>query len=708
MLKTLSLSIDIWLRRAKGFAVGRKTRIFRGLFTYVHIQSLLFVLLLGILPLQLSAQSVLLKGKVVDRKTEQGLGDVSVMEKGSMKGVTTDPSGFFRLPLTPGEHTLEFSFLGFSPYDTTIFITENTKIMVSLLPLRFSVDEVTVTGNRKPDLVSASEMGSFTLTSREMSMLPSLLGETDPLRMIQLTPGIQTSSTGGSGFYVRGGGVDQNLILYDKTLVYNPGHLLGLFSVFNADFIKDVTIHKSGIPAQYGGKLSSVISLTTDKGNNDSLVVKGSAGIIFSKCSVNGPLFQGKGTFIVGARRTYIGLVVRPVVKGLASSTAFLNKDNVYNFHDLNAGFSLDITENDQITGSLYYGRDNYRLIQQGLSQDNALDWGNALAGIAWRHRFSTNADLHTTFSWTTYDFNFSGVHGDYFFGLSSAMEDLHLKSELNMKNGRHNFITGIELTEHRFSPSAIYANTGGFDLNIARAQNARALEGGIFISDLFTITPKLSVTGGLRLSFFNHHGPYESYTRDALGQITDTVSWSGTESLAFYMHPEPRATVKYQMNRESSVKASYMRMAQYVHLATSTSASLPLDIWLPTTRDTKPMTGDQVSVGYFRSIRNKSLEFSGELYYKRMFNKPEFLRGIVYSSLDGALESNIVQGFARSYGMELYLAGETGKYSGWLSYSLSRTENRFEEILGGLFYPAKYDRTHDLSLTLVRQLNDR
>ena len=674
----------------------------------LRLKWMLSGLLVALLSAPLLAQPFLLKGKVLDLTGGQPLGDVSIVDMRTGTGVTTDQSGDFSLKAPPGQLHLEFSRLGYRTVDTVIRVTRDTALTIYLQSRRFAVDELVVTGEHKPGLVSSPEMGSFTLSSQEMSRLPSLLGETDPLKLIQLTPGIQTSSTGGSGFYVRGGGVDQNLILYDRTIVYNPGHLLGLFSVFNSDLVDNVTIHKSGIPARYGGKLSSVISVTTNKGNRDSLQVKGSAGIIFSKLSVSGPLLKGKGAFIAGARRTYAGLVVRPVLSALSSATSFLNKDNVYNFHDLNAGFSLDLSEADHLSFSAYYGRDNYRLIQEGLSQDNALNWGNRLASLTWKHRFSDRAGLTSVVSWTSYDFDFSGMQGDYSFGLVSAMEDFSVKSELNLVHDRHSVSAGFELTEHHFNPSSIFAQTGNFDLNIARAPSARALEGGLFFSDIFKISPALTLTGGVRLSFYNHHGPYQTFERDALGVITDTLQWTGPESLAFYLHPEPRLTLKYQADRHSSWKASYMRIVQYVHLATSTSASLPLDIWISSTESTLPMTGDQVSLGYYRSARNKTLEFSAEVYYKQMFNKPEFLRGIVYSSLDGDLESNIVQGFARSYGLECYVSGDFGKTSGWISYTLSRTENRFEEIHGGLFYPAKYDRTHDLSLTLVRELNNR
>jgi hypothetical protein len=481
---------------------------------------------------------------------------------------------------------------------------------------------------------------------------------------------------------------------------------LGIFSVFNPELIKDVSIVKSGIPAQYGGKLSSVIKLNSYKGNKDSLDIMGSVGLISSRIAVGGPLFSKNGTFIVGARRTYLQLTVRPILKYSATNTSFLSKDNIYNFYDFNAGATLKISNKNTVSFSGYYGRDNYRIGQPGIKQQNQVEWGNRMASIHWNRRINFNDNLNTSISWTKYDFNLTGSQAEYYFGLYSSVEDYNIKSELSLNRKKNQIITGFEVTEHGFVPNRIKAEAGKFNLNFAQFGSLHALEGGVFINDEYQFSDKISLTAGLRLSFFNHHGPYIDYTRNSLNQITDTINYGAGKSLAFYSNAEPRVVLKYQINTSSSVKASYMRMAQYLHLATSSSSALPADIWIPSTSEIKPLLGDQVSLGYFKNFSKGDIEFSAETYYKQMNNQLEFLRGIVNISIDGNMVKNLAMGFGQAYGVELYLAKKKGFSTGWISYTLSRTELKFDKINEGMIYPAKYDRRHDLSLAFMRQFN--
>ena len=657
---------------------------------------------------QLFPQELIIRGKVFNKTTNQILNSASVHDKISLRGTVTDDSGSFKIYLSPGQHIIEFSHIGFDLIDTTINLSENIEISIYLNPFNVAVGEVTITAERLKDHVSSSLMGSFTLTYKEMMKLPSLLGETDPLKLLQLTPGVQSGSEGGTGFYVRGGGTDQNLILYDNTIIYNPGHLLGFFSVFNPEMIKDISIIKSGIPAQYGGKLSSVIKLNSYKGNQDSVEVMGSVGLISSRISIGGPMFKNNGTFILGARRTYLELFVEPVVRQLIKSTSFFNKKNIYNFYDFNAGASLKMTNVDFLSFSGYHGRDNYRMGQAGIKQKNSLEWGNSMASLLWNHKIRGKGEWNTNISWTRYKFNLSGSQSDYFFGLFSSVEDKSLKSDLSLKTERSQITTGIELTDHSFIPNRINAQAGNFILNFGQFSVMKALEGGIFFDDEILLTSRLTIAGGFRFSFFNHHGPYRKFVRNTLGQITDTLLYSRRKSLAFFTNPEPRLVLKYQINNNTSFKASYMRIAQYIHLATSATASLPTDIWIPSTSELKPLIGDQLSIGYFRNLPKNGLEFSTELYYKKMNNQLEFLRGIIYNSIDGNMENNLAIGNGQSYGVEFYLRKKTGNTTGWLSYTLSRAEQKFDEINAGFVYPAKYDRRHDISLTLIRKLNEK
>jgi hypothetical protein len=656
----------------------------------------------------LLSQEVILSGTVSDRSTLQALKSVSINDKTSRRGTVTDNSGKFRIALPPGERKIEFSYTGYQRIDTLINLTSDTDLTILMNEFTYSMGEVTITADRIKDNVSSNQMGSFRLTNKEMAKLPSLLGETDPLKIIQLTPGVQTGSEGNIGFYVRGGGTDQNLILYDNTIVYNPGHLLGFFSVFNPSIIKDVTIIKSGIPAQYGGKLSSVLTINSNRGNKDSIEVAGSLGIISTRFSIGGPIFKKRGTFIIGARRTYLELFIEPLIRNVVKNTSFFKKKNVYNFYDLNAGASIKLSGKDLLSLSTYHGRDKYKMGQEGINQENSLEWGNTMGSLLWNHKFTDRMELNTNASWTKYKFDLSGSQSEYFFGLFSSVEDFGIKSDLTIKKENSRITTGFELTNHHFIPNRINAKAGDFVLNFGQFSPMNAMEGGLFFDSEVPLAGRLTLAGGIRLSFFNHYGPYRKYEKNDIGQITDTIMIPAGKSLAFFANPEPRLVLKYALNENSSLKASYMRMAQYIHLATSATASLPTDIWLPSTTAIKPLIGDQVSLGYFRNFQKSGLEFSTEVYFKKMNNQLEFLRGVVYNSIDGTIEDNLATGIAQSYGFEFYLGKRKGNTTGWISYTLARTEERFDEINDGFIYPAKYDRRHDISVTLVRRINEK
>jgi hypothetical protein len=677
---------------------------FQRLFMKLHVSVLFSIIFSGILLCQENS----LNGRVFDRSTKEILNSVYIYDRSTNKGTITDETGTFNLSLTEGDHNLVFSYLGFQTIDTIFRLSEDTEVFIYMTPINVSLGEVTVAGDYFPDQVTSSQMGSFAFTRKEILKIPTLLGETDPLRLLQLTPGVQSGAEGNLGFYVRGGSTDQNLILYDKTLVYNPGHLLGFFSVFNPDIIKDVNIIKSGIPARYGGKLSSVIQLKSYKGNKDSVEFISSIGLVSTRMTVSGPLLKKRGTFILGARQTYLELFVAPVVSKYVKNKTFFNRNNIYNFYDYNGSINLKISENDQLTISGYSGRDGYKMTQEGIKQNNALRWGNTTASVSWEHKFNDLNSWNTTLSRTNYVFDLSGSQSDYFFNLYSSVKDYNLRSEISQVKNKHRITSGFELTEHNFIPNEIDARAGNFNLNFGQFNELNALEGGLFVDDEFPLTARISFAAGLRFSFFNHHGPYKEFIRNSLDQITDTIRHPRNKSLAFYYNPEPRIVINYLINDGASVKASYMRIAQYVHLATSATVSLPTDIWIPSTSGIKPLIGDQVSIGFFKNLYQNEYEFSTELYYREMINKLEFLRGIIFNSVYGNTEENITAGMGRSYGVEFFLRKKRGDLTWWLSYSLARTEQRFDKINNGLFYPAKYDRRHDISFTAVKKLNTK
>jgi hypothetical protein len=657
---------------------------------------------------QVSSQDLKLEGRVYNKLTGEAITDVSVQDVSSLNGALTDRTGIFKLKLKRGFHKLVFSHIGYLPLDTVLNLSGNLFISVKITQSDLSPGEVKITAENTASMVSSSRMGSVGITGKEITKLPALLGESDPLGILRLTPGIQAGAEGSTGFFVRGGSTDQNLILYNNTLVYNPGHLLGFFSVFNPEMIREVNIIKSGIPARYGGKLSSVIIINSSQGNSDSLEMNGSVGIVSSRFTLSGPLLKNKKlTFIAGARRTYLGLIVEPVIRNLVDDNSFFKKGNLYSFYDLNAGISL-VTPKDRLSLSAYTGRDIYKMAEHNNNRNNKLDWGNTISSVMWNHDFSSNARLSTDISYTGYSFGMYGSQKDYSLRMFSSAKDLSLKSEMAVSSGRHTISTGIELTEHNFIPDRINASAGNFVLNFGQLGRMKALEGGIFFDEDFSVSERLSISAGLRYSFFTHHGPFTEIARNSSGETTDTVYYPRYKNVAFYSGAEPRFVAKFSIDEASSLKASYMRIFQYIHQATSAAISLPTDVWMPSTSGIKPMRGDQVSIGWYRNFDQNRYEFSSEIYYKEMHNKLEFLRGIVYNSIFGSIQDNLASGFARSYGVEFYLRKKRGNLTGWISYTLARTEQRFGEINEGKFYPAKHDRRHDVGITLIRQLNEK
>lgn len=678
----------------------------------LYVNFLILILLVSCLLIinfqNCNAQYHYLKGRVTDKTSSYCMAGVSVQDKQTLKGTITDSLGEFRISFPAGSRNIIFSHLGYESLDTVLYITEGSEVLITMQPREIFLGEVKILSKAEDNRITSNQMGAFRLTNAEIMKAPTFLGETDPLGLIRLTPGVQSGSEGNVGFIVRGGGVDQNLILYDNAQVYNVGHILGFFPAFNPETVSDVNIIKSGIPARYGGKLSSVISVNSYKGRKDSAEVKGSVGLVSTRLTVRGPLFNKKGSYMLAARETYPELFVIPVINRLVINKTFFNKNNEYSFNDFSAGFNFVVSEKDILAVSAYSGKDHFRLLQKGINQDITLKWRNTAGSFQWDHKIRNNSRINTSLSLTNYAFDLSGSQDEYSFKMFSSVRDYNLKSVLDIQTGKNKFSAGFEFTEHFFLPNKINAQASKFLLDFGQFDSLSALEGGLFVDDEIQLSEKLAVTAGLRFSFFSHHGPYEQLVKNSADLVTDTIHYLWNESLAFYKNLEPRAVVNYMIGENSSVKASYMRIAQYVHLATSAAVTLPTDVWIPSTSGIKPQIGNQISLGYFGNILNYNYEFSSELFYKRMNNKLEFLRGIIFNSIFGTFEDNLVRGFAQSYGIELFMRKKSGRFNGWISYTLSKTEQKFKEINNNGFYPAKYDRRHDIAMMLNFEINKK
>lgn len=656
---------------------------------------------------KVSGQTIELSGHIFDSENSTALVGANILDKESGRGSVASKNGSYVIQMERGRHRLNISFVGYKAVDTTLNLSENKKLDFFLSPLNVQLEESSVVRTREQDIVGSRYMGEIILNQMDLSSLPGFLGEADPIRFLQLTPGVQSGTEGGVGFYVRGGNVDQNMVLYNNAPVYNPGHLMGFFSVFNPDVINDVNLLKSGIPARYGERLSSVVQVNSIKGYSDSLEMKGEIGLISSRLMLNRSFNNGNGSFFVAGRRTYFDVLIKPLMKPILENASPFFKNSDYYFYDYNAGINYRLGKKDHFSVSVFRGMDYYDFHRDEIDLENNLNWGNSVGSFRWFHSFNEFLSWSNFISFTNYQFNLRGSQSLYSFEMSSIAKNIRYKSLITRIWDDKKVFFGFELTKHNFLPNEIDADAGNFMIDFLSFNPLYAYESAVFSDYEFSLGD-FSFSAGLRYSLFNQVGPYKVYVNNEYNNISDSIVYGDRESLVIYHEPEPRLSVKYELDSESSIKASYMRMAQYIHLATSSSVSLPTDIWLPSSKDILPQTGTQISLGYYRNLYQNEYETSLEIYYKHSRNQLEFIRGIITNSVNMTLEENIAKGMGRSYGAEFYLRKKTGPITGWVSYALARTEKVFDEINEGKLYPAKHDRRHDFSLAIMKKLNKK
>jgi hypothetical protein len=607
--------------------------------------------------------------------------------------LTTDSSGQLQLNLPAGEYNISASAVGFNNASLQFRLSNDTSIFLSL-PLRQSMlGNVTVSSSRH---VAQNQMSVQSIDIEQLKRLPVILGEIDPLKTITLLPGIKNGGEASAGIYVRGGGPDQNLVLLDGIPVYNPNHLLGFFSIFNGEAIKNIEVIKGGIPAEYGGRLSSVITIDTRNGNKDSIKGSGGIGLISSRASVEGPLIKGRSSFIFSARRTYIDQVGRLVAKSKIG-------DNGYYFYDINAKADYIIDKNNSIDLTFYTGTDDFSFVDNddndGRDRLFNANWGNTLAGISWKQQI--NKRMKQEFSAVYNQFNLDSriTYGTTTFAFSSGLKDYQLKNDwtYTVRNWMK-WKWGVQYTWHSFQPGAGGVTAGVQDFK-SKLNDQYAREAAAYFSTDIRVSPKLSMIAGLRYSYFNQVGPTERVLYDADGAPTGEVErFEKGESIAKYHYPEPRFSALYRLNSHSSIKASYTRTTQFLHLATTSAATFPSELWVPSSKLIQPGIAQQVAAGYFREIKNGEYEFSVETYYKTLSNQLEFKPG-AQLLLNQNLEGEMIFGTGKAYGIELFLQKKKGQLTGWIGYTFSRTERTFPELNEGRAFPYRYDRTHDLSV---------
>jgi hypothetical protein len=591
------------------------------------------------------------------------------------------------------------SYIGYATVTKQITLSKDQKLDIELPVEGQALETVVVTSEKQDANIRNTQMSVNKLEIKTIQKMPAFFGEADIIRSIQLLPGVTTVGEGASGFNVRGGNIDQNLILIDEAPVYNSSHALGFFSVFNPDAVKNVKLVKGGIPAQYGGRLSSLLDVRLREGNNKKFEMNGGVGLLFSRLSVQAPIQKGKSSFILAGRRSYVDLFFPLLGEPLSNSSVF--------FYDLTAKLNFTLNDKNKLFISGYFGRDKIGLDVFGFN------WGNTTATVRWNHLFNDQLFLNTTAFYSNYDYQLGVPNDTDGFDWKANIVNYSFKPEFTYFANASNTINfGGQAILYQFVPGTATFTSGGNSRDVSLPDKF-GLETAVYISNEQSIGDNITLEYGLRYSWFNYLGSGTALTfGDApAGERRDPISskeYGMWETIQEYGNLEPRFSAKYMLNRKSSVKLSYHRMAQYIHLVSNSTASIPLDTWTPSTNNIEPQLADQVALGYFRNFgENNDYEFSIETYYKLYQNQIDYIDGADLL-LNENLEGDLLTGEGKAYGVELYLKKNTGKFTGWVSYTLARTERQVNGINNNEWYPTRFDRTHNLYMVGMLKLSKR
>lgn len=648
-------------------------------------------------------QKQTINGYVKDSLSGETLRGATISDPGTGSAIQTNNYGYFSLTLPENIFNIQVSFVG---YETKIIHVDSFSahtFTIYLSPVSYNLQQVIISSKKRESNVQTAQMGKVDLSIAEIKAIPSFLGETDILKALQLLPGVRNAGEGNSGFYVRGGGPDQNLVLLDDAVVYNTGHLFGFFSVFNADAVKSVSLIKGGFPAQYGGRLSSVIDIVMKDGNINKTEVDAGIGLIASRLSIQGPLVKNKASYMLSARRTYIDALTKP----------FLGKSNNYYgsgyyFYDLNAKANFQFSNNDRLFLSGYFGRDQFDFNNVKRSFTTSIPWGNSTATLRWNHVFNKKLFANTSLIYNDYKFDFNGAQNNFNINVSSGIKDLNAKTDFDFYPvADHHLKMGAQYTYHTFLPSLVSGNQDTTVFEPLNVQKKYAGEFAVYIQDDWAVSKGVKVNYGLRYSSFTQLGPYTAYASDANGNHIDSTIYKTNQEIKTYGGLEPRMTWRIDIDSFSSIKVAVSRNLQYIHLVSNAGTTLPTDIWVPSTYRVKPQIAWQYALGYFRNFQNNTYETSLELYYKSMDNQIEYREGYTPNTLKDP-EEDFVFGKGWSYGSELFIHKVKGRFTGWIGYTLSWTWRKFPSLNSGEKFPGKYDRRHDLSIVGTYQLNPK
>lgn len=663
-----------------------------------HFFRFLPLLILSILSAAFEAQAQrTISGTVSDATSGEQIFGVSVVPVDNGRGTSTNIYGFYSLTLTDDANTIAVSFIGFKTKKVQLKPSQSV-YNISLEPAVIAFGEATVVGERT-DHTASTDVGRASVEVEQIKALPALLGEVDVLKVLQFLPGVSSAGEGNSGFYVRGGGPDQNLILLDDATVYNASHLFGFFSVFNADAIKNIDLIKGSMPAEYGGRVSSVLNIGLKEGNAKEWKTTGGLGLISSRLTVEGPVIKDTCSLILSGRRTYLDVLTRPFIKGSAFD------GTGYFFYDFNAKINYRLSNRDQLFLSGYFGKDVFSFNSAEAGFNTSIPWGNAMGSLRWNRILNDRMFLNVGATYSEYTFSFTAGQEEFEFGFESGIKDLAGRTEWSFyPNSRHVIKGGIDYVHHDFIPTDFSARSGDTEFDTGTSEQTFSHEAGVYLQDDFDITETVRLHAGLRWSGFWHVGPFTRYPMDTPGTSTQSVTeYAPGELVQFYEGWEPRLALRMTTGPRSSVKAGYSENYQYVHLTSLGTSSLPGDIWIPSSDRVKPQWGRQASLGYFKTMGDEeNWEASIEGYWKDLENLVAYAENTnPEDNIGDNVDNNLVFGEGSSYGVETFIKKRQGQFTGWIGYTWSKTERQFDDLNMGSIFPAKYDRRHDLSIVL-------
>ena len=644
-----------------------------------------------------------LSGYIRDVSNGEDLIGATVYVEELQSGTSANVYGFYSLTLEKGTYNIKFQSIGYKVVVKEVVLDKNVTLSPELSFMAENLQEVVVSGEAKDVNVDGMQMSVQKMDIKTIQTMPAFMGEADVVKSIQSLPGISTVGEGASGFNVRGGSIGQNLVLLDEAPVFNSSHLLGFFSVFNPDAVKDVTLIKGGIPARYGGRIASILDVRMKEGNSKKLTATGGVGTIFSRLAVEGPIIKDTASFFIAARRSYVDLLARPFVDVLKDGGAL-------NFYDVTLKGNYVINNNNRLFLSGYVGRDNFKFDER-----QGFNWGNQTSTLRWNHLFNDRLFSNFTILYSNYDYELAfGEDDNDKFEWNSQIKTIDAKPEFTYFLNPLNKITfGGEALLYDFEPANAVGVSNGETSNIS-LDNKRGLETAIYAANEHRITESFALHYGLRFSRYGYYGAPTSYfvfdeqepgvRRNAI-ERKEAGDWDEIQS---YSNFEPRFSLKWKLNNKNSVKSSYNKTVQYVHLVSNTTASNPLDVWTPSTNNIKPQVGEQVAIGWFKNIGpTNEIEASLETYYRETKDQIDYIDGADLL-INEFIEGDLLSGKGRAYGLELYVKKNSGKLNGWISYTLARTELKVDGINNGDWYPTRYDQTHNFSMTSIYEVSKR